>query len=137
MARDTYHDAVRRALEKEGWTITAEEYYFTTGDVAFAIDFFAEKILVAERNDERIAVEVKSFRSQSPMNKFHEAVGQYENYLLALEDEAPERVLFLAVPIFYWETFFQKPFIQKVIYRKKIRLVVYNHEEEIIEKWIK
>lgn len=92
---------------------------------------------MAERGDEKIAVEVKSFRSQSPMNKFHEAVGQYENYLLALEDEAPERVLFLAVPIALWETFFQKPFVQKVISRKRMRLIVYNHEEEIIEKWIR
>lgn len=38
MAKDTYHDAVRIALEKEGWTITAEEYYFSTGDASFAID---------------------------------------------------------------------------------------------------
>ncbi|MCY7328301.1 MAG: XisH family protein [Saprospiraceae bacterium] len=117
--------------------MTAEEYYFTTGDATFAIDLFAEKILVAERGDEKIAVEVKSFRSQSPMNKFHEAVGQYENYLLALEDEAPERLLFPAVPIALWETFFQKPFIQKVVNRRNIRLIIYNHEEEIIEKWIR
>lgn len=137
MAKDTYHDAVRKALEKEGWTITDEEYYFTTGDATFSIDLFAEKILVAERGDEKIAVEVKSFRSQSPMNKFHEAVGQYENYLLALEDEAPERLLFLAVPVALWDTFFQKPFVQKVIYRRAIRLIVYNHEAEIIEKWIR
>ncbi len=92
---------------------------------------------MAERNDEKIAVEVKSFRSQSPMNKFHEAVGQYENYLLALEDIVPKRVLFLAIPIAIWETFFQKPFIQKVLNRKNIRLIVYNHEKETIEKWIK
>ena len=132
-----YHDAVRHALEKEGWVITDEQYYFKTGDASFSIDLFAEKLLAAERGDEKIAVEVKSFRSQSPMNKFHEAVGQYENYLLALEDEAPERVLFLAIPVSLWETFFQKPFIQKVIHRKSMRLIIYNHEIEIIEKWIR
>lgn len=137
MAKDIYHECVRIALEKDGWAISAEEYYFISGDAAFSIDLFAERILVAERGDEKIAVEVKSFRSQSPMNKFHEAVGQYENYLLALEDEDPERILFLAVPVALWETFFQKPFIQKVIHRRNLRIIVYNHEEEIIEQWIK
>ncbi len=37
MARDTYHDAVRRALEKEGWTITDEQYYLAVGEAELAI----------------------------------------------------------------------------------------------------
>lgn len=136
MAKDTYHDAVHRALVKDGWTVTNDQYYFTTGDADFEIDLFAERLFIAERGIEKIAVEVKTFRSQSPMNKFHEAVGQYENYLLALEDEEPDRILFLAVPIALWDTFFQKAFVQKVIIRRSLRLIIYNHEEEIIEKWI-
>jgi hypothetical protein len=137
MAKDLYHDAVHRALEKDGWTVTHDQYYFTTGDADFEIDMLAECLMAAERQGDKIAVEVKTFRAQSPMNKFHEALGQYENYLLALEDEAPERILYLAIPIALWQTFFQKPFIQKVIQRKQMRLIIYNHEEEIIEKWIK
>jgi Holliday junction resolvase-like predicted endonuclease len=137
MAKDTYHDAVRRALEKDGWTITHEQYNFATGKAGFEVDLLAEKIFAAERGGEEIAVEVKSFRTQSPMNKFHEAVGQYENYLIALEDVEPQRILFLAVPESLWRTFFQKPFVQKVIARKQMRLIVYNHESEIIVLWIK
>jgi hypothetical protein len=136
MAKDLYHDAVHNALVKQGWNVTHDQYYFTTGDAEFEIDMFAERLLAAEKEGIKIAVEVKTFRSQSPMNKFHEALGQYENYLLALEDEAPDRILYLAVPIALWQTFFQKPFIQKVIARKNLRLIIYNHEEEIIEKWI-
>ena len=135
MAKDTWHDAVRRALEKDGWTITNEQYNFATGKANFEIDLLAEKLFAAERGNEKIAVEVKSFRTQSPMNKFHEAVGQYDNYLIALEDVEPDRVLFLAIPEGLWTTFFQKPFVQKVIDRKKIRLIVYNHEIEIIVLW--
>ncbi|MCC7506383.1 MAG: XisH family protein [Saprospiraceae bacterium] len=137
MARDTYHDAVRRALEKEGWTITDEQYKFSTGEASFEIDLFAEKLIVAERGNDKIAVEVKSFRSQSPMNKFHEAVGQYDNYLFALEEYAPERILYLALPIDLWETFFQKPFVQLVISRKRMRLIIYDQNAETIEKWIR
>ena len=137
MARDTYHDAVRRALEKEGWTITDEQYKFSTGEASFEIDLFAEKLIVAERGNDKIAVEVKSFRSQSPMNKFHEAVGQYDNYLFALEEYAPKRILYLALPIDLWETFFQKPFVQLVISRKRMRLIIYDQNAETIEKWIR
>lgn len=137
MAKDTYHDAVRRALEKEGWTITDEQYKFSTGEASFEIDLFAEKLIVAERGNDKIAVEVKSFRSQSPMNKFHEAVGQYDNYLFALEEYAPERILYLALPIDLWETFFQKPFVQLVISRKRMRLIIYDQNAETIEKWIR
>ena len=137
MARDTYHDAVRRALEKEGWTITDEQYKCSTGEASFEIDLFAEKLIVAERGNDKIAVEVKSFRSQSPMNKFHEAVGQYDNYLFALEEYAPERILYLALPIDLWETFFQKPFVQLVISRKRMRLIIYDQNAETIEKWIR
>ena len=137
MAKDTWHDAVRRALEKDGWTITNEQYNFATGKANFEIDLLAEKLFAAERGNEKIAVEVKSFRTQSPMNKFHEAVGQYDNYLIALEDVEPDRLLFLAIPEGMWITFFQKPFVQKVIDRKKIRLIVYNHEIEIIVLWKK
>ena len=49
MAKDTYHDAVRRAIEKEGWTITAEEYYFTTGDAAFSIDLFSLSFTITKK----------------------------------------------------------------------------------------
>lgn len=136
MARDFYHQAVRRALEKEGWLITADPYYFTSGDAEFQVDLAAERIIAAEKSGEKIVVEIKSFRGQSPMNKFHEAIGQHDNYQIALEDEAPERQLFLAVPVPLWETFFQKPFVQKVIRRKSIRLIIYNYQEEIIEQWI-
>ncbi len=107
MAKDTYHDAVRRALEKEGWTVSDEQYKFTSGEANFEIDILAERLITAERGDEKIAVEVKSFRSQSPMNKFHEALGQYENYSMALEDINPPRDLYLAIPVSIWETFFR------------------------------
>ena len=137
MAKDTYHDAVRRALEKDGWTITNEQYYLAIGEVDFEIDLFAERFFAAERGNEKIAVEVKSFRTQSPMNKFHEALGQYENYLLALEETEPDRILYLAIPESLWRTFFQKPFIQMVIRRKQMRIIIYNHELEIIALWIK
>lgn len=62
MAKDRFHDAVRSALEKEGWIITADPYQMSVGDVDFEIDLAAE-MLAAERAGEKIAVEIKSFIS--------------------------------------------------------------------------
>nr|WP_202965242.1 element excision factor XisH family protein [Phaeodactylibacter xiamenensis] len=36
--RDKYHDVVKQALEKEGWTITDDPYSFSYGKVDFRID---------------------------------------------------------------------------------------------------
>lgn len=64
-------------------------------------------------------------------------MGQYENYLIALDVYEPDRQLFLAIPFNIYKTFFQKPFIQMVLQRKKIRLIIYNPSEETIVLWIK
>lgn len=137
MAKDIYHDSVRRALEKEGWNVTNDPLSFKVGDIGFRIDLAAEKMLVAQKEDEKIAVEIKTFIQQSPMHAFHEAIGQYDNYFYALEDYDPTRVLYLAIPIEVYEDFFQKAFIQKVIHRKGIKLIVYEPILENIALWIK
>jgi Holliday junction resolvase-like predicted endonuclease len=79
MVKDRFHDAVRNALEKEGWTITADPYEISIGDVDFEIDLAAE-ILAAERADAKIAVEIKSFIGRSNVSDFHTALGQFINY---------------------------------------------------------
>lgn len=137
MARDFYHQAVRIALEKEGWIVTNDPYSFKVGGVDFQIDLGAERIIAAEKGGEKIAVEIKSFVGQSPVSVFHEAMGQYDNYLFALEEQDVTRILFLAVPKATFEEFFQRPFVQKVIQRKSIRLIIYEPQSQIISQWIK
>lgn len=137
MAKDKFHDAVRRALEKEGWIITDDPYSFSVGNVDFRIDLGAEKLIAAEKSGEKIVVEIKSFIRQSPVTAPHEAVGKYDLYLLGLEEHDPERLLFLAIPNFSFDNFFQRPFVQKVIERKNLKLIIYDTEQEIIVQWIK
>ena len=60
-ARDTYHDAVCKALVKDGWTITDDPLRLVWGKKDYYVDLGAERILAAERHGRRIAVEVKSF----------------------------------------------------------------------------
>ncbi len=69
------------------------------------------------------------------MSAFHEAIGQYDNYVLALEDENPDRVVFLAIPERIYYSFFQEPFVQKVVDRKNIKLIVYETDSERLVLW--
>jgi hypothetical protein len=49
-------------------------------DVDLFADLAAEKPIAAERQGQKIVVEVKSFLSQSPMRDFEMALGQYIVY---------------------------------------------------------
>jgi len=137
MTKDLYHDVVKVALENEGWKVTDDPLTFRVGEIGFRIDLAAEKILIADKEDEKIAVEIKTFIQQSHLHAFYEAIGQYDNYFFALEDYEPLRVLYLAVPIDVCQDFFQKPFIQKVVSRKNIKLIIYNPIDTMFLLWKK
>ena len=59
-AKDVFHDNVKRALEKDGWLVTDEQFFIRSGGVEIYVDIGAEKIIAAERSGEKIAVEVRS-----------------------------------------------------------------------------
>lgn len=71
MAKDIFHDIVKKGLEKEGWTITADPLEIEIGGVEMYIDLGAEQLLSAERSREKIAVEIKSFVATSNISAFH------------------------------------------------------------------
>lgn len=57
------------------------------------------------------------------------------NYRVALEERQPERILYLAVPIGVYRQFFMLTFVQTVIQRFQIKLIVYDPVEETILEW--
>jgi hypothetical protein len=135
-AKDAFHELVRVALESEGWTITHDPYHIDLGFVDFYIDLGAERLIAATRNEEKIAVEIKTFLSASTISEFHTAIGQFINYRIALEEEDADRRLYLAVPLDIYKRFFQYPFIQTVIRRNQIPLLVYDIEKQEVTQWI-
>jgi XisH protein len=138
MAKDKFHNDVRRALEKEGWTITHDPFFIRIGRRRGFIDLGAEQIVIgAERGKEKIAVEIKTFGGASDLDDFEDAIGQFIVYLTALEDIEPDRYLFLAVPERFYNRFFDDPFFLKLIKKRQISLVVYNEISQIIVQWIK
>ena len=57
-ARDVFHDAVKIALQKEGWHITHDPLSLEFGLGLLYVDLSAERIIAAERSNEKIAVEI-------------------------------------------------------------------------------
>ena len=80
MAKDKIHRAVRKALEKDDWTITADPFSFRYKRIQVHADLEAERIFEAESEGRKIAVEIKSFLGASAIDDFEDALGQYEFY---------------------------------------------------------
>ncbi len=135
-AKDIFHDSVRNGLQKEGWKITHDPLSIIISGVEMAIDLGAEKLIAAEKSGDKIAVEIKSFVTPSAIYTFHTALGQYLNYRRALSLKEPERKLYLAIPTETYISFFNLPFINESVNEYGIKLIIYDAEEEIIEKWI-
>ena len=85
-ARDLYHDSVKKALVKDGWRITHDPLRLTWGKKDMYVDLGAERLMAAQKDNELIAVEVKSFIGASSMADLEGAIGQYILYFDVLQE---------------------------------------------------
>jgi hypothetical protein len=137
MAKDIFHQQVKTALIKDGWIVTHDPLTIRISEaVKLQIDLGAENAIAAERDTEKIAVEIKSFIGDSDISAFHTALGQYLNYCQALEEQEPNRIVYLAVPDETYQDFFQLTFIQRAIKRYQVKLMIYDPKREEILQWI-
>lgn len=137
-AKNIYHQVVRQALIADGWTITHDPLPLSYGERDLYVDLGAEQgAIAAERDGERIAVEIASFLSPSPVRDLQEAVGQYNVYYALLVENEPNRVLYLAVPERVHESLLSERFGQFIIDRLRIRLLVFDPHKERILQWKK
>ncbi len=134
--KDAFHDIVRRALEKDGWTITHDPLLLGYELGNMYVDLGAEKVLAAEREGQKIAVEVKSFVRNSAVFEFHTALGQFISYRTLLAEQYPEYILYLAIPIDTYTSFFATKFAQTILNSYHLKLVVYKPEQETIDLWL-
>jgi hypothetical protein len=72
----------------------------------------------------------------SAISELEKTMGQLQLYQWALEEQEPERELFLAVSQSVYFKHFQKPIFQLALRRNKIKLLVYQPTDEVIVKWI-
>ena len=134
--RDIYHDAVRNALAKDGWTITDDPYVITYKGLRLYAELGAEKPIAAQKLEQKIVVEVKVFGTPSPVTELERAIGQYSIYRTLLARISPERALWLAVAQDIYEDFFRQPGVQDIVAAHTMRLLVFDPTREEIVEWI-
>ena len=134
-AKDAFHEVVKTALQKDGWQITHDPYNLQAGTLELYIDLGAEKVVAAEKDGQKIAIEIKSFLGPSKISQFYTALGQFISYRAALQQQEADRILYLAVPSNVYDSFFTMWFIQSLIKQNQIHLIVYDIEQETISQW--
>ena len=143
---DIYHKTVIAALEKDGWVITDDPLKLSYGGRPLYVDLGAEQLggglplnelpLGAERQGQKIAVEIKSFVGKSDVNDLENAIGQYRLYFSVLDKQESNRTLYLAIPNLAYVGIFSEPIGQLMLETQSIRLIVFDDLEEEIIKWI-
>jgi len=136
MAKDTYHNNVRTALEKDGWIITDDPLTLQFGSRGVFVDLGAKKLLAAEREGQTIAVEIKSFVGKSPVKDWENAIGQFTLYLKILSRIDPNRTLYLAITEEIYVSFFAEDIVQVVLADGIIKIIVVDSIQEVITRWI-
>lgn len=137
MAKDTFHQLVRSALIKDNWVITHDPYPLQLTKRKLGIDLGAEKIIAASREKEKIAVEVKSFRNDSFIYDFHEALGQYLVYQPFLQLKESDRALYLAIPEPTYNQYFVDDDIRFLINKYLVKTLVFDPVSKTILLWTK
>ena len=136
MARDKFHYEVKQALIYDGWNVTDDPLYMKIGNIPIHIDLGAEKIIGAEKNGEKIAVEIKTFGILSFITAFHEAVGKYVVYREALAITESDRILYLAMPIDVHDKYGSELLVQRVFATNKIKIILYESSTQHIVSWL-
>lgn len=136
-ARDIYHDHVRHALERDGWTITHDPLRLTLRRRKLYVDLGAERLLAAEKGIRKIALEIKTFGGPSDVKDLEDAVGQFVLYEHALRREEPERSLYLAMPETAWQMVFADAIGEILIDDQVLRVVTFDPVKEEIIRWIR
>lgn len=100
------------------------------------IDLGAERLIAAERHQHKIAVEIKSFLSPSPLTDLENAMGQFTIYAKILSLQEPERTLYLAVNRPVFQEIFAEEIGQLLLETTDLKLLVFDAQTEDIFKWI-
>lgn len=134
--KDRIHDAVKKALIKDGWTITDDPFRIHYEDADVYADLRVEKLDNEASAHRALIIEIKSFLDPSAIHNLGTAIGQIVTYRSLLKVIAPQDTLYLAIDSGIYRSQFQRKSFQLVMQDNRIPLVVVALEEEEIVTWI-
>jgi hypothetical protein len=133
---DFIHNSVKNALIADGWRVTDDPYIIEYLKTRLYADLGAERPIAAERGEQKIVIEVKSFLGASKFQDLKEALGQYDIYNYLLEETDPERKLYVAISNEAYKNFFSQEVIKLILDKHQLPLIIVNISQEEIVKWI-
>lgn len=136
MAKDLIHDAVKRALERDGWHIFADPFRIEYAEFVLLADLAAERPFAVQKGDRRIVVEIKTFVGRSFVKELQQALGQYAMYRDFIELTTPEFEIYLAIGDTIYAEYFAQQAAQVVIQRHQVKLLIVNIDTEEVVQWI-
>lgn len=134
MAKDKLHNMVEIALAKDRW-MNIQPLSLDYAGTELNLDIIADKLIGAEQGNLRIAVEVKSFGNPSVTYDFHQAVGQYLHYRMALIYLEIERTPYLAIPETIYTNYLMQPFFQDSLALHRVNLFTIDPSHQEIVRW--
>ncbi len=145
-SKDTIHNRVKQAIINDGWQITDDPYVISYGERFLFIDLGAQdriniekaqsQLIGVEKDNVKIAIEIKSFRNQSPLVDLEQAIGQYILYKIILKQVDPTRIIYLAITQETYNEIFDEPIGQLVIQELQLNLIIIDIIQLEIKQWI-
>lgn len=77
---DLYHNEVKSALLRDGWIITDDPFTLEYKGLRLYADLGAQKIFAAQKQQQKIVVEIKVFNQPSLITELEKTLGQYNIY---------------------------------------------------------
>jgi hypothetical protein len=135
-AKDAIHDIVKTADIKDGWKITHDPYIIQYDDTRVYADLGAEKVIAAEKDKQKILVEIKSFLGLSVMDDLENALGKFVLYRSLLKTTEPERQAYLALSNETYANVLDTVSGQVVMRELALRVILVNLDKLEVTRWI-
>jgi hypothetical protein len=135
-ARDFDYDVVKSALIADDWTISHDPLMLHVGRKDHFVELGSGRLLAADKEGRKIAVEVKSFPGTSEVEELKGTLGRFILYQDILGENEPDRRLYLAISHKVFEKLFTEPIGQLLLRRGRLRLIVFQPEGGNIVRWI-
>lgn len=101
------------------------------------VDLGAEQLLGADKDDQFIAVEIKSFVGASNIADLEKALGQYALYRAVLTERDPQRQLYVAVPQAIIYDIFEEPLGQLLLSKQIVQVLGFDPDTEEVTQWLR